>query len=105
MNEAFTAALAPRLDLERQRPAPQRGTLVKSRTKVLHYPVSIPEAGVIRIQWRGPQTRITPNLERMLAGISRHVALKDAPPGTATARPAPEAARPLTARGALGTGG
>jgi hypothetical protein len=78
VDPALTESLAPHLDLERQRPAPQRGTLVKSRTRILHYPVSIPEAGVIRIQWRGPQTRITPSLDRVLSRIARHVALEEA---------------------------
>ena len=55
---------------ERRREAPQRGRFIKSRTRTLHYPVTV-EGSVIRIEWRGAHTWITPRVEHAVAAIAR----------------------------------
>ncbi len=59
--------LEQRLKNERNAKAPLRGTMVKSRSKAMHYPVSIAGTHTIRIEWRSPQDRIQPNITKVIA--------------------------------------
>jgi hypothetical protein len=58
------ASLEDLLEKERTLPA-AGGRIVKSRSR--HQPVSVPEAGVLRLAWSGSSGRIRPKLEPALA--------------------------------------
>lgn len=64
-----TTELEDGLSQERRREAPMVG---RSRTKAEHYPVRVPEPGVIRVEWTGPRTHIRPSLDRTIAVLRRH---------------------------------
>jgi len=55
LNHTDTAALREAIAEERRREAPRVGI---SRTRALHYPVSLPEPDLVRLDWRGVRTRI-----------------------------------------------
>jgi hypothetical protein len=55
---------------ERRRQPPEQGRLVTTRSRTLHYPVTV-DSNIIRIEWRSPRTWITPKAEHAVAIIAR----------------------------------
>src|SRR5262249_11389343 len=51
-NTALVKQLEERLAEERDRQAPQEGRLIRSRTKVSHYPLLVTNEGLVRIEWQ-----------------------------------------------------
>jgi hypothetical protein len=73
VDDATAAQVDEQLRLERGRLGPVTGRFVKGTSKLLDYPVSVIDGGVIRIEWRGPSTWITPKLSRAIALLSGFV--------------------------------
>lgn len=65
-----TSVLEEALTAERNRPAPM-GRFSSSRT--LHFPVSVPQPGLLRIEWSG----VVPKLPRALSIMSRQLAVEE----------------------------
>ncbi|CAA6678178.1 Unannotated [Lentimonas sp. CC4] len=63
--------LKAQLKYERTCKAPKTGRLVTSSSKYQHYPVSIVGEHTVRIAWRSPSDRITPNIKTALKAFSR----------------------------------
>ena len=73
VDEAIATQVDEQLKLERARQGPETGRFIKGRSKLLHYPVSVADGHVIRIEWRGPSTWTSPGLQKALALLGRHV--------------------------------
>ncbi len=82
IDPSVTQELEPLLVAERQRQEPPRG-MTKSSSKTLHYPVSIPESGVIRIEWRSGQSWITPSIKHVLAQLAKWTTIEEPKQATA----------------------
>jgi hypothetical protein len=72
VDESIAAQIDEQLKLERGRQGPETGRFVKGRSKLLDYPVSVADRYVIRIEWRGPSTWITPRLPKAVDLLARH---------------------------------
>jgi hypothetical protein len=55
---------------ERDRDVPMTGTTIKRRTIIMGFPVTV-SGNIIQVQWRGPQTFITPALDKAVKIIAR----------------------------------
>ena len=71
VNEEIVSELAAKISDERRREAPPRG-IFKSTSKSLHYPVSA-DGHLIRVEWRGGHTYITPGIRRAVERISQAI--------------------------------
>jgi ribosomal protein L7/L12 len=77
-----TQGLVTALEQERkQEPVPRRFLGMSSSSRANHYPVSVPEPGIIRIAWRGStmEDHVSPAAERAIgllgaAGVPIHQA-------------------------------
>jgi hypothetical protein len=76
VDEAIAAQVDEQLMLERGRHGPETGRFIKGRTKLLDYPVSVADGHVIRIEWRGPSTWISPRLRKAVELLDRHVSVE-----------------------------
>ncbi len=63
LNHIETSGLKETLDREINTMFEQKG-FIKSKSK--HYPVSVPESGVIRIDWKSPKSHIVPGIKKTL---------------------------------------
>lgn len=79
LSSSETADLENHLKQERMREAPKVGI---TRTKHQHYPVRLLPEGIVRLDWRGPSSRIVPGIDEALKvlrfslPIEREVVLK-----------------------------
>ena len=69
-----TDDLAAAIAAERVREAPLAGFV---RSRMLHFPVSVPEPGVIRVTWRGRQDFVRPSLDSFLAALEGRVRVEE----------------------------
>lgn len=49
----------------------ETGTKVKTRSRARHYPVSVVDSQLIRIEWRSPHDVVVPGAKKALAALSR----------------------------------
>jgi hypothetical protein len=69
--------LRERLKYERSVKTYKDSGVSKSSTKARHYPVSVPEDKIIRIQWRSPGTHVVPGIKKAVDLLSRnHVSIE-----------------------------
>jgi len=80
VDEAIARQIDEYIRLERSRQAPETGRLVKSRSKMIDYPVSVVDGQIIRITWRGESACVTPKLQRALDLLAKHVKVEPSPP-------------------------
>jgi hypothetical protein len=78
VDESIAKQIDQQLTLERGRHGPSTGRIIKSQSKVLDYPVSVADGNVIRIEFRGPSTWISPRLPNAVELLERHVSVKPA---------------------------
>jgi len=69
--------LQERLKYERSVKTYKESSVCRSSTKARHYPVSVPEDKIIRIQWRSPGTHVVPGVKKTIDILARnHVAIE-----------------------------
>jgi hypothetical protein len=69
--------LQERLKYERSVKTYKDSGIYKSSTKARHYPVSVPDDKIIRIQWRGSGSFVTPGVKKAANLLARnHVVIK-----------------------------
>jgi hypothetical protein len=69
--------LRKRLKYERSIKTYKNSGIYKYGTKSHHYPVSVPEDKIIRIQWRGPGSYITPGVKKAADLLARqHIIIR-----------------------------
>lgn len=71
--------LRERLTYERSAKARKKFSILEFSTKAIHYPVSVPEAQTIRIQWRCPGAHVVPGIKQVVDLLARqHVTIEPA---------------------------
>jgi hypothetical protein len=63
-----TQSLQEAISAERQRKPPKRAVLgfIHISSKISHYPITLPQPNVLRIQWRGSKDHVVPSLKYVL---------------------------------------
>ena len=72
LRERDLSPLQEQLKKERNTKAPQTGRFIKSRSKAMHYPVSVAGPDTIRIEWRSPHDQIQPGIKKVIELFSRN---------------------------------
>ena len=62
--------LKEQIKYERNQKAPQKGKFIKHRSRSRHYPVSVVDNKVVRIEWRSHTEFVTPGVKKALAKLS-----------------------------------
>lgn len=77
IKEVNLQPLRERFKYERSIKTYKNSGVYKHGTKSLHYPVSVAEDKIIRIQWRSPATHITPGIKKAADLLARqHITIR-----------------------------